>query len=305
MKVMHLDGDYIVDRRRLKRRLTFWRIAAVIAAAIAVVAAFGQVEHLARGRHLARVVIEGVIMEDRDRDQALAELADDDTVEGVLVHIDSPGGTVVGGESLYHRLRLISEKKPVVAVLGGLGTSAAYMTALGSDHIVARNGTITGSIGVLLQTADVTGLMDMIGVKPETIKSGPLKAQPNPMEPLTPEGREAVTSSIMDIFDMFVSLVEERRSLDRGSVLELADGRVFTGRQALANGLIDALGGEEQARVWLQQKHSIDEALPVYDVDFEGAEATLRELMNSVFGKVFFSETLRLDGVVSLWHPEI
>ena len=91
----------------------------------------------------------------------------------MIVRINSPGGTVVGGETLYNRLRQVAEKKPTVAVLGELATSAAYMTAIGSDHIVAHDGTLTGSIGVILQTADLTGLLDKLGIKPETVKSSP------------------------------------------------------------------------------------------------------------------------------------
>lgn len=301
---MHLQGDYALDRRRLKRRLTIWRVVAVVAAVVAVIAGLAPTGYLIPRPHLARVAIEGVITENRERDRALAELADDSTVAALVVHIDSPGGTVVGGETLYLRLRSIAERKPVVAVLGGLGTSAAYMTALGSDHIIARAGTITGSIGVILQTAEFTDLLNDLGITAETIKSGPLKAQPNPLEPLTPAAREAVKASVMDIFEMFVGMVQERRSLDRSSVMHLADGRVYTGRQALDNGLIDEIGGEEEARAWLQRTHDVETFLPISDVDLEGDDRTLLDLLHSSIEKLFLSETLSLDGLVSLWHPK-
>ncbi|MBK8906799.1 MAG: signal peptide peptidase SppA [Rhodospirillales bacterium] len=301
---MHLQGDYALDRRRLKRRLTTWRVLAVVAAVIAVVAALAPMGYLISRPHLARVAIEGVITEDRERDRALADLADDSSVEALVVHIDSPGGTVVGGETLYLRLRSIADRKPVVAVLGGLGTSAAYMTALGSDHIIARAGTITGSIGVILQTAEVTDLLNDVGIKAETIKSGPLKAQPNPLEPLTPAAREAVEASVMDIYEMFVAMVGERRSLDRSAVMSLADGRVYTGRQALDNGLIDEIGGEEEARAWLQRTHDVGTFLPIRDVDLEGADRTLFDMLRTSVRKLFLSEILSLDGLVSVWHPK-
>ena len=196
-------------------------------------------------------------------------------------------------------------KKPVVAVMGGTATSAGYMTALGADHIVASPGSLTGSIGVLLQTADVTGLLEKLGVKAETVKSNPLKAQPNPLEPFTPEAREAVRSVVLDLYAMFVDMVSERRSIPRDKVLVLADGRVFTGRQALSNGLIDALGSETVARDWLAETHKIGRTLPVKDLKIVHEGEPWRDLLGSVFGKTLLSERLRLDGLISLWQPDL
>ena len=129
------------------------------------------------------------------------------------MRIDSPGGTVGGGEDLFRLLRRIAAKKPVVAVFGNLGTSGTYMTALGADRIFARKGSITGSIGVILQSADVTGLLEKLGVKSISVKSSPLKAQPNPMEPLSKDVRKATEALIEDLFSMFVDMVAKRRDL--------------------------------------------------------------------------------------------
>jgi len=255
--------------------------------------------------HVARLAVGGIIIDDPWRDDALAEIAEDDNAKALIVRIDSPGGTMVGGEALYAGLRAVADKKPVVAVMGGTATSAAYMTALGADHIVARAGSVTGSIGVILQTADITGLLEKLGIKPVTIKSRPLKAQPNPLEPLTPEGREAAKVVVLDLFELFVDMVEERRNLPRDTVLALADGRIFTGRQALANGLVDALGGEADARRWLVETHAIATSLPVKDVEIEHKGALWRDLIGGLLGKVLFSERLRLDGPISLWHPSL
>ena len=301
---MSVDADYLVDRRRLKRRLVFWRIAAVCALVVAVVAAFGRIQHVAGGSYVARLTVDGLIVEDADRLNALSELVTDDDAKALIVRINSPGGTVVGGESLYRYLRRVAEHKPVVAVFGGLGTSAAYMAALGCDYIVAREGTITGSIGVILQTTDLTGLLDKIGVKPEAVKSTPLKAQPNPLEPFTPAARAVIQNVIGDLYEMFVGLVKERRDLTGDEVARVTDGRVFTGRQALDNGLVDAIGGEPEARLWLEQTHGIDAAIPVESIEFENTEEMVRRLFGESIGKVLFSERLRLDGVVSLWHPD-
>ena len=288
---MGLDPDHVVDRRRLKRRLLMWRVA-------------GGVRELARGDHVARLTVESLIVDDPWRDAALAEVAQDSSARALLIRIDSPGGTVVGGEALYHSLRAVAEKKPVIAVMGELATSAGYMIALGANHIVARAGTLTGSIGVIMQSADVTGLLEKLGVKPYSIKSRPLKAQPNPLEPLTEEARQAAKAVVLDFFEFFVDLVSQRRDMPREAVLRLADGRIFTGRQALASGLVDQIGGEVQARHWLDETHGIAASLPVREVTVDHGEDFWRDAMGNALGKMLSSERLSLDGLVSLWHPD-
>jgi protease-4 len=223
----------------------------------------------------------------------------------VIIRIDSPGGTVVGGEDLYRSLRVVGEHKPVVAVMGTVATSAAYMTAVASDRIFAREGTITGSIGVLFQTADITGMLGKLGIKPESLKSGPLKAVPSPTEPLTEEGRAATQALVFDLFEFFVDLVSERRPLDRAEVLQLADGRVYTGRQAIANGLVDAIGGETAARDWLAAARDIPRDTPVVTVKPKAEQSSLSEALSSLTGKSLFSNALTLDGLLSVWHPEL
>ena len=300
---MSLDADYIVDRRRLKRRLLFWRLFAVLSlTAVAVVTAL-RFEKPEFGDYVARLTVSGIIVEDVDRDEALKALADDTDVRALIVRINSPGGTVVGGENLYRSLRAVAAKKRVVAVMGTTATSAAYMTAIAADHIVAREGSVTGSIGVLMQTANITGLLAKLGIEPDTIKSGPLKAQPNPFEPTSPAARKAVQDVVMDMHAMFVDLVAERREMARPAALQLADGRIYSGRQALAAGLIDTLGGEEQARKWLADSDEVSSDLPVHDVEIHREDGHWRNLFNGVIGKTLFSERLRLDGLISLWHP--
>jgi protease-4 len=301
---MALDADQIVERRRLKRRLTLWRIVGVVAIVAAVVAGLGRFD-LAGGDYVARVQIQGIIVDDQVRDEALAEIANDDNAKALIVRIDSPGGTYVGGEALFETLLLVGEKKPVVAVMGTTATSAGYMTALASERIFARSSSLTGSIGVIMQTADITKLLDNIGIKPISVKSAPLKAQPNPLEEFSPEARKATEAVVADFYDMFIDVVTERRKLPRDKVKALADGRVYSGRQALANGLIDAIGAEVEARQWLAEAHKIDDSLPVRDVQIDGDGESWRRLLDSKIGKVLFSERLSLDGVISLWHPNL
>jgi protease-4 len=302
---MALESDRLLDRRRLKRRLAFWRIVAVAAIVAAVISGFARFAGLGAGDHLARLDIDGIIFDDPPRIEAVRALAENHKAKALIVRIDSPGGTVVGGESLFSALRFVAGKKPVVAVIAELGTSAGYMAALGADRIVARPGSITGSIGVILQTTDVTGMLGKIGVHAEAIKSSPLKAQPSPLEPLSAEGRTATQAVVDDIYAMFIDLVAERRKLPRAGARRLADGRVFTGRQAKANGLIDALGGRKEAVDWLISAHGIAADLPVEPVRIPRDKKFLSGLLDDLFGKTMLSERLRLDGLVSLWHPGV
>jgi len=300
---MSLDADYVVERQRLKRRLLLWRILALVVVAGVALSTLTDIENIADGEHIARLNIDGVLVDDLDREQALSALKDDEKVLALIVRIDSPGGTIVGGESLYRQLRAIGEVKPVVAVMGSMATSAGYMIALGTDHLIAREGSLTGSIGVLMQTANITGLLEKIGVKPDTIKSGPLKAQPNPLEVTTPQARQAIKDVVMDMYGMFVEMVAERRKMDIGAAKALADGRVFSGRQAFANGLIDAIGSESEAVDWLEKTRNIPIGLDVRSVVIERPGEKWQNYINGLVGKTLFSERLTLDGLISLWHP--
>ncbi|MQA67141.1 MAG: signal peptide peptidase SppA [Alphaproteobacteria bacterium] len=302
---MSLDTDAIIDRGKLKRRLSAWRLVAIIAVAGAALAWIARDEGVIPRDHVARISIDGLITEDTARERALARVAEDTHARALIVTINSPGGTVVGGENLYRALRRVAEKKPVVAVMGTVAASGGYMTAIGADRIFARAGTLTGSIGVILQSADVTGLLKKLGVEPEVIKSSPLKAVPNPLEPLTEEGRAATRAVVMDMYEQFVAMVAERRKLDPAAARNLADGRVYTGRQAVDRRLIDAIGGEIEARDWLAQTHKVAKSLPVRQIHVRDETGELLGLAGRIVGKTLFSERLTLDGLVSVWHPDL
>ncbi len=300
---MSLDADALVDRRRLKRRLRLWQATALVAAIAVATVLLARYSGIVERDHIARFQVTGIILQDSERDTALRKLVHQDHVRALIVHIDSPGGTVVGGEDLFNTLRAIAERKPVVAVMGTVATSAAYMTAIGSDRIYAREGTITGSIGVILQSANIIGLLEKLGIEAQAIKSGPLKAVPSPVEPLTEEAREATQAIVMDLYDFFVGLVGARRALDRNTLLPLADGRIFTGRQAVKNGLIDAIGDERSALDWLADERQIPRSLPVKTLIIRRDTGSFAELFEGVTGKSLFSNALLLDGLISLWHP--
>src|SRR5215218_8831179 len=271
---MTLEADLLIDRRRLKRRLTFWRAAAVLllVAGATFLGARATDTALPGAAHVARLNVEGFIGDDRKVIEALDRIRKDPASRAVVVAIDSPGG----GEALYAALNRIRQAgKPVVAVLRSTAASAGYMAAVASDRIFAREGTVTGSIGVLLQAFDASALLDRLGVRPEVLASGPLKAQPSPFQPLTPEGREAVKRLITDLHDQFVAKVVAGRGLDEAAVRAIADGRILTGRQALERKLVDAIGGEPEARAWLAAEKGVPESLPVGEVKTRGTAERL------------------------------
>lgn len=302
---MAFEADTILYHRRLKRRLTLWRVVAIVGLAVVAVMVFDtRARDVLRGRaHIARLHIDGIIHEDSALEARLRKLADDSETQAVIVRIDSPGGSVVGGENLFYGLRGIAEKKPVVVVMGSTATSAAYMAAIAADRIFARAGSITGSIGVVLQSAEITGLLGKIGITPITIKSSPLKAQPNVVEPLDPAARKVNRDVVMDLYAMFVDLVAERRHMAPTQIGAVADGRVFTGRQALKVGLIDEIGAEPEALRWLHAQRGLDAKLPVVDASTPPPVGGWFSQLTGMIGKTLLSERVRLDGVLALWHP--
>src|SRR5215216_7986111 len=266
---MSLDSDMMVDRRRLRRRLTFWRVVATLVAIAAVVAIgsrFGPLSGLPEGAgsSIARVKIQGLIRNDDERTESLDRLARS-SAKAVIVHIDSPGGTTAGSEQLHDALRRVAAQKPMVVVVDGLAASGGYIAAMAADQIIAQGTSLVGSIGVLFQYPNVGDLLKIIGVKVEEIKSSPLKAAPNGFEPTSPEARAALEALVRDSYAWFRGLVKDRRSMDDGLLEKVADGRVFTGRQALELKLIDALGDEKTAIAWLVAQKNVKADLPVRD----------------------------------------
>ncbi len=301
---MGLETDLLIDRRRLKRRLALWRGFAVLlvaGAAMLWLARSSEIPGLGAG-HVARLTVDGFISDDRKLHEAIDKLGKDSSVRAVLVAIDSPGGSVGGGEALHAALTRLRATKPVVAVMRGTAASAGYMTAVAAERIFARESTITGSIGVILQTVDPSELLARLGVRGEALVSGPLKDQPNPFHPLSPEGREALQGVIGDMYAQFVAKVVAGRGLTEAQVRGLADGRVFTGRQALAAGLVDAIGGEPEARAWLAAEKQVPESLPVQDLDIRGTAQRLLGASLGAFVKTLISEWVGVDGFNLLWQ---
>ena len=295
--------QYFIERRRPRRKLIFWRITGIIFFTLLVLLLLPRTDGFISKNHIATLTIENVILDDHKRNKILSGLVDDNSAKALILYINSPGGTVVGGEALYYNLRAIGEKKPIVAVIGDLATSAGYMAAIASDQIYARESSITGSIGVILQTANITGLLEKVGIKAKAIKSSELKAQPNPLEPFSEDANKVTQELVADIYGMFVDMVADRRKFTKENALRLADGRVYTGRQALKNGLIDGIGGEKEALNWLKNKKNINIKLPLKPIVSLNQNKMIRNLFGGIIQKIKFYDRLGLDGLISLWQP--
>ena len=300
-----MDTDAFIDRKQLKKKLMIWQIFGVLTVVGIVIFLIGDFSDIRNSDHIAVLKISNIIVDDPKRSQALITVAKDKLIKALIVHIDSPGGTVVGGEALYLHLQEVAENKPVVAVISNLATSAGYMAAIATDQIFARQSSITGSIGVIIQTADITVLLKKLGIMAESIKSAPLKAQPNPLEPMNEDTRSATRLVVDDIFNMFIDMVVVRRKMDKKKVKQLADGRIYTGRQAVKNGLIDAIGGEKEALNWLSTTKNINSQLPLKLMNFNRQVGFLEKILNTFIGNISISDRLRLDGLVSLWQPNL
>ena len=301
---MSLEADLLAERRRLSRRVSLWRTLAVLGviAALAVIFGRGDMGGLASGEHVLRLRIEGVITEDRRLLEVIEEASRDASARALLLVIDSPGGSVAGGEALHSALKRFAEKKPLVALMGGTAASAGYMIAMPAQHVLAREATVTGSIGVLLQSFDVSELLARLGVRPDILATGPFKAQPNPFQPLTDQGRAEMMRVLEDLHSQFIAMVAAGRRMDEARVRALADGRVFTGRQALPLGLIDAIGGETEARVWLAAQKNVPEALPVRDLE---PRDRFEKFLNRFAGgliKTLLTEWFGVDAPRAVWQ---
>lgn len=322
---MALDPDAIMDRRRLTRRVSLWRAAAFIIAiiALALAAAYlgGGPDALGRGAHVARISIDGLITDDRKQQELIAKAATDSNVKALVLSINSPGGTTTGSEALYLAIREANEKKPVIAVIGTVAASGGYIAAIAARRIYARGNSITGSIGVIFQWAQVREALESLGIRVEEIKSSPLKAEPSPFTTTPEAAREVMRAMVADSYNWFVGLVAERRGFDKAEARRLGDGRVYTGRQAVTAGLIDAIGGEKDAIAWLAEEEGIASDLKIRDWkparDLEALGLLERAALGAarlfgaegaavaLLGNLDAAKRLQLDGLVSVWHAPL
>lgn len=318
---MTAPTDYLIDRRRLRRKLSWWRMAAIAAAGFALVVLVSRLTGADSADkltpHIARLSLQGMILGDKDTIELVKKIGESSQAKAVIVAIDSPGGTTTGAEKLYGELRRLNEKKPVIAVVGALAASGAYIAAMAADTIVAQENSLVGSIGVLFQFPNFYKLLDTVGVKVEEVKSTPLKASPNGFEPTSEAARAAIASLVADSYTWFKDLVKERRRLDDAGLARVADGRVFTARQGVPLKLVDILGGEREAIAWLEANKGVAKGLPVRDWKKQASMERLGLVESAAAAaKVFGLDTLAvaldqavtaerrgsLDGLLAIWQ---
>lgn len=310
-----MDQNSVFDRHNLRRKLRFWRIATVLVVLLIIGSVIlTQNEEIISGDHIARVEINGIIQDDDELIARLDGIAEDEYAKALILTISSPGGTTFGGERIYKAIKRVSEKKPVVADIRTLAASAGYMIAAASDHIVAGETSIIGSIGVIFQYPQVSELLEKIGVSYEEIKSSPLKAEPSPFHPASDEAVAMINSMVIDSYDWFVDLVAENRDLTRAETLKIADGSIFTGRQSLENKLIDSLGGEAEIRAFLETKEISEELeiierrkprvpqAPFLMGSFEGIIQKILGFDSKIPPNWLKDQKLFLDGLLSVWQ---
>lgn len=244
-----------------QRQLTRLVAAAAVALIVFAVVITGVAIAMSRngglfgpsGDKVALVRIQGVIYDSRATIRDLERFADDDRVKAIVVRVDSPGGGVAASQEIYQELQRLRDekKKKIVVSMGSVAASGGYYVSCAADRVVANPGTVTGSIGVIAEWYNYGSLLNWAGLKPEVVKSGPLKDIGSPVREMTDEERQVLQGMVDRLYNQFVGVVVAARSgkqgLDEAKIRQLADGRVFTGDEALQNGFVDELGNERTA----------------------------------------------------------
>ncbi len=294
-----MKNDDFVAIQDFKKKILRWRIITFFCLMsvifVSAESLFSKRKTNLKKGYVARVSVEDMIRADSFSDKRLKELEKKEVI-GVILDIDSPGGEVLASEKLYLFFRNLAKNKPVVSVINGYGTSGAYMVAMASDYIVAGNTSLVGSIGVILQTEEVTELADKVGVKFMNFKSSPLKAAPNMFEKITPDVEMVTNQLIEDIYDYFLSIFIERRKIKAIEAQEIANGQVYTGRQALEFGLIDKIGGEGEAVEYLKDNDIDMNKVEIVNFDISDDEGGFlssirKKLFGSIANRLFRNKT--------------
>ena len=203
---------------------------------------------------IAKLYLEGMISNETNLVEKIDQLKEKENLKGILLKVNSPGGTFVSSKEIYDSLKFFNETIPIAIYMKEVATSGAYLVSLGADKIFANTGTITGSVGVILQTADISILLDKIGINPLVIKSGDLKAVPNPLEQANDYQIDYIKNIVQIMQEEFSKIVKLERKISGENLTKINDGRIFTGAQAKEINLIDEIGVESDAIEWLKKK---------------------------------------------------
>lgn len=299
--------------------MRFWRLGTFIVLLIALLAVSAVVTNKSNNNtgallsepHIARINIEGMIIDEDDYIKKIDEVTENEDVKAVIIKVNSPGGTTVDSDLLYQSLRALSAKKPTVTQIHNVAASGGYIVSMASDYIIANGNSITGSIGVIMQIPEASELMKKIGISINEIKTSPLKGEPTPYAPLKGEAKANIEAMVADSYAWFLDIVKERRQIAPENFKKATNGGVFTGRQAIKLGLIDSIGNEKTALKWLKKTHKIDDTLEIIDIHkpIEEEEALFPHLFSPIteyfFGFSLKNKTqpfLLVDGLLTVWH---
>ncbi|PPR80031.1 MAG: putative signal peptide peptidase SppA [Alphaproteobacteria bacterium MarineAlpha2_Bin1] len=301
--------DTIPFNKRSKRQLKFWRLFAVIFFVLTLsLILFDKSVFLNPSQfqdHIIKLNVNGFIDDNPELASELESLLDNKKVKAIIVIIDSPGGTSIGGEFMYRKLnKLSSSGIPVVSVIRTIGTSAAYAVALGGDRIFALETSLVGSVGALIRSADISKLLEKVGVKPEIYKSGEFKSIPSPTEKTSDEGKQIIQNSVNEVRKWFLRVINEKREISNNKISEIAKGGIYTGKQAISLNLIDEIGGEQEALDWLTNYKGLNKELPIIEIDNISKNQQFCYSFFSSFQKILNSSKVSLDGFLSVWHPD-
>ena len=289
-----IGEDYVIDRLRLKNSANRWKFFAMLLL-IGLVFLFiyrkGNIKQIGQD-YIASVNITGILVQNQEILESLYKIAKKDNIKAVVVNINSPGGTAVGGESLYRAFKEIAKRKPIVSSIGELGTSAAYMAALGTDRIFAYESSLTGSIGVMLQNIEVADLAKKYGVNLEIFKSSPLKGIPNHFEKLDDSQKEYIQNLINESHQFFIEKVKQTRKFSNDELEAIGNAKVFIGIKAYKLKLIDQLGDKKDAIKWLRKNNEKIKRLKVSNVDLINPASKLQRLLDYSSNMLLFLTNL-------------
>ena len=282
-------AEFFLQKRKTLLRGTFWFVLTAII--VLIVSIIPERKH----EFIAKIYINDIILSNDDLFKKLDDLKDENNLKGILVNINSPGGTVVGSQQIYEKLKKLGKKIPIAVSMQEVAASGGYMVSLAGDRIFCHRGTITGSIGVILQSVSINNLLEKLGVDPLLIKSGKMKASPNPLEKVDEETKSKILPLVNDMYQDFLSLVIQSRTLSEKSIEVISDGSVFTGNQAVKLNLVDSIGDENDALEWLKQKANLKSDIKVIDI----------EETKDMFSFFDFSnkKLKNFNGFFALWTP--
>ena len=280
---MSLDWQILEENKKKWYRKGIWRGILISIILVITISLFLNFNNLSSNfSHIARISINGVIFDNSETIEIIDNLAKNDNVKSVIVRINSPGGSVVGSESLYVAINSLSQKKPVISLMGEIATSGGYIVALASNYILARKNTLTGSIGVIVENQNFSELSEKIGVSIDTTKSGKIKGGQNPLSPSDPLVKINNQKLVNYSFDWFISIIKKNRDINQSVIELVSDGRTLTGGMAMDLGLIDGIGSEKEALKYLEKKYPDFKGLPIIDIETPSQKSFLNAIINRI-----------------------